>query len=158
MTQVLPRPGFGADAAFVVGHPNFQARVGAMLVGIPPFRLGEGSIANVLQVGTLDLCAAKQVYQHQIRMCMGGQAGGMAHLWKGYARPGRDATVWAAGTLKGDYQLRLTSRFGVIGGVGMVLPVVGPSFRAFDAHGSPTPMVFPGPAAAYLSLGTTFHW
>lgn len=158
MTQILPRTGFGADLAFAFGHPNFQARVGAMVVGVPGFRLGAGSVANVLQVGTLDLCAAKPVFHHQIRMCIGGQAGGMAHRWKGYDRPGRPMTVWAAGTLKADYQVRLTDRFGIIGGVGMVLPVVGPSFRAYDAYGSLTPMVFPGPAAGFVSLGTTFHW
>lgn len=158
MTQVLPRPGFGVDLAFVFGHPNFQARLGGMVVGVPGFELGQGEVANLLQAGQLDVCAAKQVFRHQIRMCMGGQAGGMAHFWKGYERPGRSMTVWAAGTLKGDYQLQLTEHFGVIGGVGMVLPVVGPSFRAYGVYGTPTPMVFPGPMAGYLSLGTTFRW
>ena len=158
MTQILPRPGFGADVAFVFGHPNVQARVGAMVVGVPAFELGQGTVANVLQAGQLDVCAAKPVLHHQIRMCVGGQAGGMAHLWKGYERPGRSMTVWAAGTLKGDYQVRLTDHFGVIGGVGMVQPVVGPSFRAYDAYGTPTPMVFPGPIAGWLSLGTAFRW
>jgi hypothetical protein len=158
MTQLLPRPGFGGDLAFAFGFPNFQARVGAMIVGVPAFRLGQGEIGNVLHAGTLDLCAAKPVLRHQIRMCVGGQAGGMSHIWKGYEVPGRRMTAWAAGTLKGDYQLALTDRFGIIGGVGMVLPVVGPSFRGYSSHGSPTPMVFPGPMAGYLSLGTTFRW
>lgn len=158
MAQLLPRPGVGGDVAFVFGHPNFQARVGFMAVGVPGFRLGEGEIANVLQVGTLDACAAKRVLNHQIRMCMGGQAGGMAHIWKGYERPGRPMTVWAGGTLKADYQVLITKRFGMIGGVGMVIPVVGPTFRAVDSHGSLTPMVFPGPIAGFLSLGTSFRW
>jgi hypothetical protein len=158
MTQLLPRPAFGADLAFVFGHPNFQARVGALVLGVPPWHLGMGQIANVLQVGTLDLCAAKQVLRNQIRMCMGGQAGGMAHRWQGYDRPGRSFTVWAAGTLKGDYQLQLTQRLGVIGSVGMVIPVVGPSFQTQDSHGSNSALVFPGPMAAFVSLGTTFRW
>jgi hypothetical protein len=158
MTQLLPRPGIGADVAFVFGHPNFQARVGAMVVGVPPFRLGMGEVANVLQVGTLDGCAAKRVLNHQVRMCVGGQAGGMAHRWRGYENPGRPMTVWAAGTLKGDYQVLVTRRFGIIGGVGMVIPLVGPTFSARDSYGSRTPMVFPGPIAGFLSLGTTFRW
>lgn len=153
MTQLLPRAAFGADLAFVFGHPNFQARVGALVLGVPPWQLGEGKIANVLQVGTLDLCAAKQVLRNQIRMCMGGQAGGMAHRWMGYDRPGRNLTVWAAGTLKGDYQLQLTQHLGLIGSVGMVIPLVGP---AFQTEGSS--LVFPGPMAAFLSLGTSFRW
>lgn len=158
MTQLLPRPGFGGDLAFSFGFPNFQARVGAMIVGVPPFRLGQGEIGNVLHAGTLDLCAAKPVLRHQIRMCVGGQAGGMSHLWRGYDNPKRKLTAWASGTLKGDYQLSLTDRFGVIFGVGMVIPVVGPSFRDTDPEGSPTPVVFPGPMAGYLSLGTTVRW
>jgi len=158
MTQLLPRPGVGGDVAFVFGHPNFQARLGAMVVGVPAFRLGVGEVANALQVGTLDLCAAKRVLHHQIRMCMGGQAGGMAHRWKGFEHPGRPMTVWAAGTLKGDYQVFITKRLGIIGGVGMVIPVVGPTFGGLDAYGSRTPMVFPGPIAGFLSLGTSFRW
>jgi hypothetical protein len=158
MTQLLPRPGVGADVAFVFGHPNFQARVGMMVVGVPPFRLGVGEVANVLQVGTLDMCAAKRVLNHQIRMCMGGQAGGMAHRWKGFEHPGRPMTVWASGTLKGDYQVFLTKRLGIIGGVGMVIPFVGPTFTALDRYGSRAPMVFPGPIAGFLSLGTSVRW
>lgn len=158
MTQLLPRPGFGADVAFVFGVPNFQARLGVAAVGVPAFRLGEGEVGNLLQVGTLDACAAKRVLNHQVRMCMGGQAGGMAHRWKGYERPGRPMTAWVAGSLKADYQVFITERVGVIGGVGMVIPVVGPTFRAQDAYGSYTPLVFPGPIAAFLSLGTSFRW
>jgi hypothetical protein len=158
MTQLLPRIGLGGDLAFVFGHPSFQARVGAMVVGVPAFRLGEGSIANLLQAGTLDACAAKRVLHHQVRMCMGGQAGAMAHVWKGYERPGRTLTPWVAGTLKGDYQVFFTQRFGMIGSVGMVIPMVGPTFRAVDRYGSYSPLVFPGPIAGYLSLGTSLRW
>ena len=158
MAQLLPRPGVGADVAFVFGHPNFQARVGAMVVGVPPFRVGTGEVTNLLQVGTLDVCAAKRVLHHQIRMCLGGQAGGMAHRWKGFEDSRRPMTVWAGGTLKGDYQIFITKRLGIIGGVGMVIPVVGPTFSALDENGSRTPMVFPGPIAGFLSLGTSFRW
>lgn len=158
MTQLLPRAGFGGDAAFVFGHPNFQVRVGAMAVGVPAFKIGVGSVANLLQVGTLDVCAAKRVLHHQIRMCMGGQAGGMAHRWKGFENPGRPMTVWAAGTLKGDYQIFLTKRMGIIGGVGMVIPFAGPTFGGTDRYGSRTPMVFPGPIAGFVSLGTSVRW
>lgn len=158
MTQLLPRPGVGGDVAFVFGHPNFQARVGAMVVGVPAFQLGVGSVANLLQVGTLDVCAAKRVLHHQIRMCMGGQAGGMAHRWKGFENPGRPMTVWAAGTLKGDYQIFLTKRIGIIGGVGMIIPLAGPTFGGTDQYGSRAPVVFPGPIAGFLSLGTSVRW
>jgi hypothetical protein len=158
MTQLLPKPGVGADVAFAFGHPNFQARVGVMAVGVPGFRLGGGEVVNVLQVGTLDGCAAKRVLHHQIRMCVGGQAGAMAHVWKGFDPPRRPLTLWAAGTLRGDYQVLVTKRLGIIGGVGMVIPLVGPTFSAVDDGGSTSPLVFPGPIAGYLSLGTALHW
>lgn len=158
VTQMLPRPGGGADIAFAFGHPNFQARVGMQVVGVPAFRLGDGDVSNALGVGTLDLCAAKGVLNHQIRMCMGGQAGGMVHRWKGFEVPGKRATPWAAGVLRGDYQLALTEHFGVMGGVGVSIPVLGPVFRGRDAYGSPVPQVFPGPMAGFLSVGTTFRW
>ncbi|MEX1364146.1 MAG: hypothetical protein AB1Z98_13545 [Nannocystaceae bacterium] len=158
MTQLLPRPGGGADIAFAFGHPNFQARVGMLVVGVPSFRLGEGDVSNALGAGTVDVCAAKGVLRHQIRMCMGGQLGAIAHRWKGYEVPGKRATPWGAGVLKADYQVGITDHFGVVGGVGVVIPVLGPVFRARDAFGSPTPQIFPGPMAGFLSLGTTFRW
>lgn len=82
----------------------------------------------------------------------------MAHYWKGYEVPGRRMTAWGAATLKGDYQLKLTDHFGVVGAVGVVIPILGPSFRGHDHYGSPTPMVFPGPMAGFVSLGTTYRW
>ena len=158
MTRMLPKPGFGFDGAFVFGWQSLQARVGAMVVGILPFGLARGEIGNILSVGQADLCVARNVVQHQIRMCAGGQGGAMTHQWKDFERPGRKQTAYAAGTLKADYRLALTERFGIMGGVGIVVPMVGPSFRAYDQYGSPTPLVFPGPVAGYLSLGTSFRW
>lgn len=158
MTHMLPKPGFGFDGAFVFGWESLQARVGAMVVGILPFGLARGEIGNVLSAGQADLCVARNVVQHQIRMCAGGQGGVMTHQWKGYERPGRKMTAYAAGTIKADYRLALTERFGVMGGVGIVVPMIGPSFRAYDQYGSVTPLVFPGPVAGYLSLGTSLRW
>ncbi|MEM7151581.1 MAG: hypothetical protein AAF799_02020 [Myxococcota bacterium] len=158
MTQLLPRPSGGGEVAFSFGFPAFQARVGMQVLGVAPFNVGEAKVSNTLGAATLDLCAAKKVLRHQIRMCVGGQGGGMLHRWSNTDRPGRRATPWGAGTLKGDYQLELTDHFGIIGGVGVVMPLLGPTFRGRDANGSPTPQVFPGPMAGFLSLGTTFRW
>lgn len=158
ITQLLPRAAFGFDGAFVLGVPAFQVRVGGIVAGSPGFALGAGRIANVLTAGQLDLCVARNVTAHQIRMCVGGQGGGMVHRWIGYERPGRAITPWAAGTLKGDYRLALGEHFGIVGGVGVIVPVVGPSFRAYDKRGVPSPLVFPGPVAAFLSVGTSWRW
>lgn len=155
--QLLPKPSFGFDGAFVFGTATFQFRLGAIVAGSPAFRLGTGKIANALGVVTGDICVARNVYKHQIRMCMGGQTGGMAHKWIGYERPGRRLTGWTAGTLKGDYRLAITERFGVMAGVGVIIPVVGPSFRAYDQFGAATPLVFPGPVAGTITLGTSFR-
>jgi hypothetical protein len=158
ITQLLPRPGFGVDGAFVLGTSVFQLRLGALLAGSPGFRLGSGKIANILGAGQVDMCVAKNVVQHQIRMCMGGQGGAMAHRWIDFPRPGRDVTPWAAGTLKADYRLALGERFGILGGVGVIVPVVGPSFRASDELGAPSPLILPGPVAGFVSLGTSWRW
>lgn len=158
MAELLPRPAGGGDLAFAFGHPNFQVRVGVMALGVPPFRVGQGEVSNTLTTGTLDLCAAKRVQRHQIRMCLGGQLGAMFHRWKGLPTPGTRLTPWGAGTLKGDYQVMLTKRFGIIGGVGVVLPVLGPRFRGQTAAGSYSPVIFPGPMSGFLSLGTVMRW
>ena len=156
--QLLPRPAFGADAAYVLGTEVFQLRVGALVAGMLGFRLGPGKIGNVLAAAQLDMCVAKNVVQHQIRMCMGGQGGAMKHRWHDFTRPGRDATPWAAGTLKGDYRLALGEHFGVLGGVGVIVPFVGPSFRAWDALGHPSPLILPGPVGGFVSVGTSWRW
>jgi len=158
MLQLLPRATYGIDGAFVFGWPSFQVRVGGMFAGTPPFRMGQGRLANILAVGEIDLCVGRDVIKHQIRMCAGAQAGGMKHRWLDYERPGRDATPFAAGTLRGDYRFAVTERIGILGGAGVVVPFVGPSFRAYDQFGVPTPMIFPGPVAGFLSLGTSYRW
>jgi hypothetical protein len=156
--QVLPRPMFGVDGAFVLGTQVFQLRLGGLLAGSPGFRIGPGKIANLLAGGQVDMCVAKNVVDHQIRMCIGGQGGGMVHRWIDFTRPGRESTPWAAGTLKGDYRLALGEHFGLLGGVGVIVPIVGPSFRAYDAYGSPSPLVIPGPVGGFVSLGTSWRW
>lgn len=158
ITQLLPRAAYGLDGAFVLGTQVFQLRLGGIVAGSPGFRLGPGKIANLLAGGLVDMCVAKNVVNHQIRMCAGGQGGGMVHRWIDFTNPGRESTPWVAGTLKGDYRLALGEHFGVIGGAGVIVPIVGPSFRAFDAYGSPSPLVLPGPVAAFVSLGTSWRW
>lgn len=158
ITQLLPRAAFGAEGAFVLGSRTFQLRLGGLVAGSPGFGLGTGKIANLLTAGIADLCVARNVQAHQIRMCLGGQGGGMIHRWIGYENPGRNATPWAAGTLRGDYRLALGEHFGVVGGAGVIVPVVGPSFRAYDQRGYPSALVLPGPVAGFLSLGTSWRW
>jgi hypothetical protein len=157
-SHMMPRPGFGADAAFVFGTPGFQVRAGAIAVGMLPFELGRGKVGNILGAGQADICVARNVLVHQVRMCVGGQGGVMVHQWKGFERPGRRATPWAAGTLEGDYRYAFTEHVGLMAGVGVVVPVVGPSFRAYDSYGTPTPMIFPGPVAGFLSIGPSIRW
>jgi hypothetical protein len=154
-SQLLPKPFFGADMAYVVGNINFNLRVGAILVGSPGFALGVGKIANALQAGQVDMCAAQVVLRHRIRMCMGAQAGVMQHRWMGYERPGRKLTPWFGGTLKGDYTISMTKRVGLMFGVGVVVAIVGPEFRAKDASGSYGSLVFPGPVAGDVSIGVS---
>jgi hypothetical protein len=157
-TQLLPNTFFGIDAAYVVGNETFQVRAGARVTGARGFELGEGKVANALEVGQLDVCAAKSVFRHRIRMCAGGQAGAMQHRWIGIDPPGRKITPYVAGTLKGDYRYAFTPRFGLLAGVGVSVPVVGPYFRGHDALGRPGPMLFPGPVAGTMTLGVSFSF
>jgi hypothetical protein len=156
-TQLLPRTHFGAEGAYVLGTETFSARFGAQVLGGRAFELGDGKIGNVLSVFTLDGCGARQVFRHRVRMCVGGQAGVMSHQWYGYDRPGRKGTPWVAGVLRGDYRYSVTERLGLMFGVGVTLPVVGPEFRATDANGHISPLVFPGPVTGMLTFGASFR-
>lgn len=155
--QLLPNTYFGGDAAWVIGGDTFGARFGAQVLGGRGFRLGDGKISNTLAVATLDACGSRQVFRHRVRMCVGGQGGMMVHDWEGYDRPGRKATPWVAGALKGDYRYSVSERIGIMFGVGVTLPVVGPEFRATDARGHMSPLVFPGPVTGMLTLGASFR-
>lgn len=157
MTHLLPHTYFGMDAAYVIGTQRFMARFGAQAFGARAFELGAGKIGNTLAVGTLDACGAKTVLRHRVRLCVGGQAGVMAHRWSGFAKPGRKATPYVAGALKGDYSLLLTERFGLMFGVSVTVPVVGPEFRAQDEYGRYGSLVFPGPVTGIITLGGTFR-
>lgn len=156
-TQLLPHTYFGGEGAYVVGGDSFSARFGGLVLGGRPFALGDGKIGNVLSVFSLDGCGARQVYRHRVRMCVGGQAGAMSHQWQGYDRPGRKATPWVAGVLRGDYRYSVTERIGLMFGVAVTLPVIGPEFRATAANGYSSPLVFPGPVTGMLTLGATFR-
>lgn len=156
-TQLLPHVYFGGDAAYVIGSETFSARFGGQVLAGRGFELGDGKISNILTVFTLDGCGARQVFRHRVRMCVGGQAGAMAHRWQGYERPGRKGTPWVAGVLRGDYRYSVTERLGLIFGVGVTLPVIAPEFRATDSNGHESPLVFPGPVTGMLTLGATFR-
>jgi hypothetical protein len=157
MTHLFPHTHFGFDGAFVIGTERFMARFGAQAFGGRAFELGAGKIGNTLVVGTLDACGAKTVLRHRVRICVGGQAGVMAHRWPGFDKPGRRATPYVAGALKGDYTVSLTERFGLMFGVSVAVPVVGPEFRAEDENGRLSPLVFPGPVTGILTLGASFR-
>ncbi|MBX7081447.1 MAG: hypothetical protein K1X88_19760 [Nannocystaceae bacterium] len=157
VTQLLPHGYFGGDAAVALGREGFMVRIGAQAVGGRPFAFAQGRIGNALGVFTLDGCGAKTVYKHRVRMCVGGQAGAMTHRWIGFDRPGRSATPYVAGTLRGDYHVAVSRRIGVLLGVGVSVPVIGPEFHGRDAAGVEVPIQFPGPVTGMLTLGMTFR-
>ncbi|HWB74126.1 MAG TPA: hypothetical protein VG755_04205 [Nannocystaceae bacterium] len=155
--QLFPHAHFGGDLAYTIGTENFQARFGAQAASGRAFNLGSGKIGNTLAVGTLDACGAKRVFRHRVRMCIGGQGGMVAHRWSGYDRPGRKATPYVAGVLKGDYSYWVRERFALMFGVGVTIPMIGPEFRAKDASGHQSSIVFPGPVTGMITLGGTFR-
>jgi hypothetical protein len=154
--ELLPRTFFGLEAAYVVGNESFQARLGGMVAGAGAFDLGPGRVSNAMQAALVDLCVAKGVLRHRIRICAGGQAGAMQHRWRDMPR-GRAATPWVAGTLRGDYRYSFTPRFGVLVGVGVSVPVVGPRFVNRDALDVRTGAdLLPGPIAGIMTIGGSF--
>ncbi len=155
-TQVLPHTFFGGEAVYVLGSDSFSARFGGQVISGRAFEIGDGKIGNLLSVFSIDGCGGRQVFRHRIRMCVGSQAGVMSHRWQGFDRPGRKATPWVAGVLRGDYRYSVTERLGLMFGVGVTLPVIGPEFRATDANGHVSPLVFPGPVTGMLTFGATF--
>lgn len=156
-SQMLPKTHFGGDAAYVLGNDTFSARFGGQVLGGRPFDLGEGKMGNVLTAATLDGCGARQVFRHRVRICVGAQGGAMIHRWIGFEHPGRKATPWVAGVLRGDYRYLITERIGVMFGVGVTVPVVGPEFRASSGSRASAQVVFPGPVTGMLTLGASFR-
>jgi hypothetical protein len=155
--QLFPHAHFGGDLAYTIGTENFQARFGGQAAAGRAFALGSGHIGNTLLVGTLDTCGAKKVYRHRVRMCIGGQGGMLAHRWQGYDRIGRRATPYVAGVLKGDYSYWIRESFALMFGVGVTIPVIGPEFRAKEANGHQSSIVFPGPVTGMITFGGTFR-
>jgi len=154
--ELVPSSFLGVDAALAIGNDSFGLRAGGGLLGAPSFRLAANEISNVLAYGLLDACASKNVQVHRVRMCMGGELGGWKHIWDGYGEPGRTESLHVAGTLKGDYRYRFTPKFGLLFGVGLSIPAVGPQFRGRSEAGSPSPVLVPGPVAGTLRIGASF--
>jgi hypothetical protein len=156
--ELMPRPFLGLDGAYAIGTESFQLRIGATVTGSPAYRMGIGDVANVLYAGLADICAGKAVEVHRIRMCVGGEAGVWQHLWRGdLRRQYKSFSPHVGGTLKADYTYFVTPRFGVMGGVGVMIPVVGPSFRGRDQFDRPTALLIPGPVAGSARLGVSFR-
>jgi hypothetical protein len=156
--EMVPKPFFGLDAAYAIGTENFFLRAGGGFMGAPAFRLAQTVVANTMQYGLLDVCAGKSVQVHRIRMCIGGEAGAWRHIWKSSQRPTRDWTPHIAGTLKADYTYQVGEHLGVVLGVGVSIPVIGPSFQGRDQYDRPSPLVIPGPVAGTLRLGALYRF
>ncbi len=154
--ELIPTSFLGIDAAVAFGNDTFGLRAGGALLGAPSFRLAANEISNLLAYGMLDACASKVVREHRVRMCMGGELGGWKHFWSGYGQPDRQYSRHLAGTLKGDYRYAFTRNFGLLLGVGLSIPAVGPQFRGHDPAGRPTPVLVPGPVAGTFRIGGTF--
>jgi len=154
--ELVPTTFLGFDAALAFGNDTFALRAGGAVVGAASFRLASNEVSNLLAYGLLDACAGKKTRAHRIRMCIGGELGGWKHFWSGYGQADTESSQHVAGTLKGDYRYAFTRNFGLLLGVGMSIPAVGPQFRGRDRFGRTTPVLVPGPIAGTLRIGGTF--
>lgn len=158
MREMVPTSFLGFDGALAIGNETFALRLGGALLGAPSFQLASNEVSNVLTYGLADVCAGKTESMHRIRFCVGGEVGGWAHRWTGYGRPDRRYSSHVAGTVKGDYQYAFTDKLGLLLGVGVTVPGVGPQFRGRDQLGRPTPILIPGPVAASVRIGASFRF
>lgn len=154
--ELVPTTFLGFDGALAFGNDTFTLRAGGALLGAASFKLAANKVSNVLAYGLLDACAGKKTREHRIRMCIGGELGGWKHYWSGYGETDTETSQHLAGTLKGDYRYAFTRNFGLLLGVGLTIPAVGPQFRGRDPAGRPTPLLVPGPIAGTLRIGGTF--
>lgn len=154
--EMVPTSFLGLDAALAFGNRTFALRAGGSVQGAPTFRLYSNQVSNLLTYGLLDACASKNVREHRVRMCLGGELGGWTHFWSGYGDADREYSMHVAGTLKGDYRYAFTRNFGLLLGVGLSIPAVGPQFRGRDDYGRTTPVLVPGPVAGSIRIGASF--
>lgn len=154
--ELVPTTFLGFDAALAFGNDTFALRAGGAVLGAPSFRLAANEVSNLLVYGLLDACAGKKTREHRIRMCLGGELGGWKHYWSGYGQADTEMSQHVAGTLKGDYRYSFNRNFGLLLGVGLSIPAVGPQFRGRDPLGRVTPVLVPGPVAGTLRIGGTF--
>ncbi len=156
--EMVPSTFFGVDGALAIGNDHFYFRAGGAVLGAPSFRLASNDVSNVLAYGLADVCAGKTARRHRLRMCVGAEVGGWAHRWSGYGKPGNRYSPHVAGTLKADYRYAFTDTVGLLLGVGVSIPAMGPQFRGRDQFGRPTPLLIPGPVSGSLRLGASFRF
>ncbi|MEM7153154.1 MAG: hypothetical protein AAF799_09935 [Myxococcota bacterium] len=129
-------PTYGPDMAVAFGLYHLHLRVGMVVLGGPDrtASLAGHRIGEVLDAGTMHLCAARGRPGVRIRLCGGGQFG-VTHLrYRGFENPGRRAMPWGAVTAFSDLSISLgrhwglePDRLGVMINGGAMLPVLGPA-------------------------------
>ena len=128
-------PTYGPDMAVSFGLYHLHLRVGMVVMGSPDRRASAAGhqLGEVLDAGTMHLCAARGRPGVRIRLCGGGQLG-VTHLrYRGFVNPGRRAMPWGAVTAFSDLSISLGRRWGLepdrvgfmVNG-GAMLPVLGP--------------------------------
>lgn len=146
-TAVLPTatgPTVGPDLALTVGRRDLHVRLGMQVLGGPDRTLSPVGhrVGEVLEAGTVHVCAARWRWGLRVRLCGGGQLG-VTHLrYHGFSDPGRRTMPWGALTGLGDLNIPLGRRAGVhperVGLLlqgGAMLPVLGPAIVMRDVPG-----------------------
>lgn len=157
-TATVTGPTVGPDLAVSLGRRDLHLRLGMQVLGGPDRPLSPAGHrgGEVLDVGTIHMCAARGRAGFRVRLCGGGQIGTTHLRYHGFVTPGRRVMPWGALTGFGDLSIPLGRRAGVdpdrIGLLvqgGAMVPVLGPAIvmRSVDA---PTMLRLP------RSIGATF--
>ncbi|MCH9683278.1 MAG: hypothetical protein K0V04_17720 [Deltaproteobacteria bacterium] len=135
VTPTLTGPTVGPDVGVAIGRERLHARVGMQVVGGPDQRVSRDGhrVGEIVETGTLHVCAARGLRGFRVRICGGGQLG-VTHLrYVGFAQRGRRVVPWGAVTSFGDLAIPLgrrtvqgANRVGLLLQGGAMLPVLGP--------------------------------
>ncbi|MCA9653374.1 MAG: hypothetical protein H6712_32925 [Myxococcales bacterium] len=135
-TATTTGPTVGPDMAVSLGRPDLHLRVGMQVLGGPDRRLSPAGHrgGEVLDTGTLHMCAARGRGGFRVRLCGGGQIGTTHLRYRNFPTPGRRVMPWAALTGFGDLAIPLgrrvgldADRVGLLLQGGAMVPVLGPA-------------------------------
>ncbi|MEX1368447.1 MAG: hypothetical protein AB1Z98_35270 [Nannocystaceae bacterium] len=163
-TPMVTGPTVGPDFAVAFGRRDLHLRLGMQVLGGPERQLTPAGhrVGEVVDAGTVHMCAAKSRRGLRIRLCGGGQLGTTHLRYRGFADPGRRVMPWGALTSFADLSIPLgrraglePDRVGLLLRGGAMVPVLGPAVVMRSVQG-PAWVRLPKAVGATFGAGLRF--